>query len=136
MYCNWRSTPHNFRICAQWKASEKFWCSLDLLHSSEIRGLCLMKCSSITLQNLSYFGIRKPTSHMICFISCYFICQHRPWHSLSKAARNEKWKIYVGFEFSFSKNMANFEVFCWNISSSINFIYLKSSYSKYHACLV
>ena len=29
-------------------------------------------------------------------------------------------------EFSYPKNMANFEAFCWSISSSINFLFLKS----------
>ena len=28
--------------------------------------------------------------------------------------------------FMYSKNMAKFEVFCWNISSSINLFFLKS----------
>ena len=32
-------------------------CHCMLYHSSEIRGLCLMKCSSETFQNLSYFWI-------------------------------------------------------------------------------
>ena len=47
-------------------------------------------------------------------------------HSLEekKVARNEKIKKLLGF--SYSKNMANFEVFCCNISSSINLLFLKS----------
>ena len=36
--------------------------------------------------------------------------------------KNEK--NYLGF--SFSNNMANFEAFRWNISSSINLLFLKS----------
>ena len=40
-------------------------------HSSEIRGLCLMKCSSETLQNLPYFWNMK--THVDFFILCYFI---------------------------------------------------------------
>ena len=31
------------------------------IHSSKMRGLCFMKCSSETLQNLPFFGIQKPT---------------------------------------------------------------------------
>ena len=42
------------------------------LHSSEIRGLCLMKCSSGMLQNLPYFWNMK-THIVIFFISCYLI---------------------------------------------------------------
>ena len=48
-------------------------------------------------------------------------------HSLggkNKVARNEKRKKLHGF--SYSKSIANFEAFRWNISSSINFLFLKS----------
>ena len=42
-----------------------------------------------------------------------------------KVARNEKLKKnYVGF--SYPKSKANFEVFDWNISSSINLLFLKN----------
>ena len=34
-------------------------------HSSELRGLCLMKCSSKTLQNLPYFWNMK--THLVFF---------------------------------------------------------------------
>ena len=65
-------------------------------HSSEIRGLCLMKWPSKMLQNLSYFWNTKTT-----------------------------WV----FDFLYSKSMANFEAFRknWNISSSINILFLKSA---------
>ena len=35
-------------------------------------------------------------------------------------------KIQLVFFISYSKIIANFEVFCWNISPSINFLFLKS----------
>ena len=38
--------------------------------------------------------------------------------------KNKKKTTYMGF--SYSKNMANFEALHWNISSSINFLFLKS----------
>ena len=63
-------------------------------HSLEMRKSFLMKCSSGTLQNLSYFWNTKTHAvFIIFFISCYFIfspnecpglCQHRPGHSLGK----------------------------------------------------
>ena len=37
----------------------------------------------------------------------------------------------MGFQFSYSKSMANFEVFRWNISSSINLLFLKSAILAY-----
>ena len=43
-----------------------------IVHFSEKRGLCLMKCSCETLQNLPYFGIQEPV---------LFFCRHRPGHS-------------------------------------------------------
>ena len=42
----------------------------------------------------------------------------------NKVARNEKRKKLHGF--SYYKSVANFEAFCWNISSSINLLLLKS----------
>ena len=64
------------------------------VHSSEIRGLCLMKCSSEMLQNLPYFWHTK--SHiffLVCFsfhATLFFalmsalvrLCRHRLGHSL------------------------------------------------------
>ena len=42
-------------------------------HTSEIRGLCLMKCSSSeTLQNLPYFWNKTTQVFFSFFISCYF----------------------------------------------------------------
>ena len=82
-------------------------------HSSGIRGLCLMKLSSETLQNLSYFGIWKPK--YLFFISNNFgiqqldIDQAGINYYKSKVARNEKRKKLFGF--FYSKNMTNFEVF-------------------------
>ena len=100
-----------------------------MLHSSEIRGLCSMKCSSETLQNLLYFMYKK--THVVFFVfhfeqlsfcpnECPALCRHRPGHSSGKIffARNEKRKKLRGF--SYFKSMANFEVFCWNFSSSTN----------------
>ena len=40
--------------------------------------------------------------------------------------KNEK-KNYMGFHFSYSKNMAYFEAFRWNILSIINLLFLKSA---------
>ena len=36
--------------------------------------------------------------------------------------------------FSYSKNMANFESFRWNISSSINFFFQKSDLGRVYNC--
>ena len=67
--------------------------SLLKLHSSEIRGLCLMKWPSERLQNLPYFWNTKTHVVFSFFISCYFIfppnecpglCWHRPGHSLGE----------------------------------------------------
>ena len=93
-------------------------------HSSEIRGLCLMKCSSETLQNLTYIWNTK--THVVFFISCYFIFSSNECLGLyrsididkgihqgeNKVKRNEKRKKLHGFR--------------WNISSSINILFLKS----------
>ena len=42
----------------------------------------------------------------------------------NKVARNEKPKKLRGF--SYDKNMANFEAFCWGIKLRINFLFLES----------
>ena len=53
-----------------------------MVHSSKIKGLCLMKWPSETLQNLPY------TKSQVVFFSIIFtneypgLCQHRPGHSL------------------------------------------------------
>ena len=48
----------------------------------------------------------------------------------SKVARNEKRKKLCGF--SYTLNIANFEVFRWNISLSANLLFLKSDLSVSH----
>ena len=67
-----------------------------LSHSSEIRGLCLMKWPSKMLQNLSCFWNTK--TH---FISCYLLfspnecpglCWHRSRHLLGGKWTSTKWK--------------------------------------------
>ena len=100
-------------------------------YSSEIRGLCLMKLSSETLQNLPYlWNVNSQIIFFIfhfeqlficnngcpglCFINCY----------KSKVAQNDKQKNLIGF--TYSKIMANFEAFLYTISSSINLLFLKS----------
>ena len=94
-------------------------CILLICHSSEIRGLCLMKWPSETLQNLPYFWNMKTHVVFFIFILCYFIffpnecpglCRHRPGHPLLQIQSCSKWKILFGF--FYSKNMANFEAFC------------------------
>ena len=95
------------------------------MHSSEIRGLCLMKCSSKMLQNLPYFWNTKTHVVFLFFISCYVLyffynecpglCEHRPQADIqsfggkNKVAQTENWKKKLGF--LYSKNMANFEAF-------------------------
>ena len=46
---------------------------LDVCHSSEIRGLCLIKCYRDTLQNLPYFWNMKTHVDFSFLILCYFI---------------------------------------------------------------
>ena len=71
----------------------EFWWETILKHSSEIRGLCSMNCSSETLQNLLYFMYKK--THVVFFVvhfrQLYFFpyeCRH---------ARNEQGKKLHGF---------------------------------------
>ena len=63
---------------------------VDVVHSSEIRGLRSTKCSSETLQNLLYSMYKK--SHVVFFVfhfvqlyffpyECPGLCRHRPGHS-------------------------------------------------------
>ena len=68
-------------------------------HSSEIRGLCLMKWPGETLQNLPYFMIMKTQSCFFHFVQLYFfinecpgLCWHKPGHSLDKKQSSVKWK--------------------------------------------
>ena len=83
-----------------------------LYHSSEIRGLCLMKCSSQMLPNLPYFWNTK--THVVFFVFHFVLCT---LFSLMNAL------VYV---YLYSKSMENFEAFHWNFSSSINLLFLKS----------
>ena len=61
-----------------------------LTHSSKIRGLRSMKCSSETIPNLLYFMYKKTqvVSFVFHFVQLYFfpyecpgLCRHRPGHS-------------------------------------------------------
>ena len=95
-----------------------------------------------------FYKYKNSNLHLLFFISCYFIfppneypgqCRDRPGHSLGEnkvVARNEN-KLYG---FSYSKSMAYFEAFPWNISSSINFLFLKSEkisfFKKLTACWI
>ena len=89
-----------------WCTSDKTLTCLVHTHSSEIRGLCLMKWPSEMLQNLAYFWNVK--THFSFFIYCYFIfflINALVGWSMSSAfirgknnvAHNEK--KYVGFIF-------------------------------------
>ena len=88
--------------------------SLSTHHSSEIRYLCLMKCSSETLQNLPYFWNMK--THVDFFIF-YFVS----WYMIFSLINA---MVYVGF--SYSKYMANFEAFRQVILSCINPLFMES----------
>ena len=84
------------------KSKSVFQNQTDLpFHSSEIRGLCLMKCSSETLQNLPYFWNTK--THVVFFLfhfvllyffpnECPGLCQDRPGHPLLKIQSCLRWK--------------------------------------------
>ena len=108
-------------------------------HSSEIRGLCLMKCSCETLQNLLYFWNTKTTlfffiyNFMLTLLFSlmnalfYNLYWHRPGNSLLRGKNGVIWKKKLKLHgFSYSINMANFEASHWNISSNINLLFLKS----------
>ena len=79
-------------------------------HSPEIRSLCLIKWPNEMIQILSYFYDMKIIKVFILF-ECPSIAQ------------NEKKNLH---RFSYFKNMANYETFCLVISSSINYLFLKS----------
>ena len=77
-----------------------------LLHSSEIRHLCLMKLSSKMLQNWLYFWNKK--IQLVFFVfhfeqlwifnsECPDLCWHRPRHPLLKIQSCLKEKNYLGF---------------------------------------
>ena len=104
---------------------------LCAIHSSEIGGLHLMKCSSETPQNLSYWNTNP---HLVFFISCYIIFPPNEClvyvdilliqYEKNEAARNEK-QNKTTWDFVFQK-FANFEEFHSNFSSSINLSFLNS----------
>ena len=72
-------------------------------HSSEIKGLCLMKYRSESLQNLPYFYlIRKPTYLFSFFISCNFIFSLMAYvnidqgiHLGAKIVKNNMWAFLM-----------------------------------------
>ena len=74
---------YNLQFVTQWQA-------IDIIqHPSEIRGLCLIKWPSETLQNLLYFWNMKTHLVFFHFVLLYFspnecpgLCQQRPGHSL------------------------------------------------------
>ena len=122
-----------------------FWVGCSF-HSSEIRGLCLMKSSREMGQNLPYFRNMKPQI-FFCFVfqfkqlwlfnsRCPVLCRHYIDQGIhygkNVEARNEKWKKLYGF--SYSKNMPNFEGFLWSFSSSINLLFLKSEFFSISIC--
>ena len=83
----------------------------SLIHSSEIRSLCLMKCSSETLQNLSYFWNTETHLKFFSFFIFHFVLRFfslRKIMGKNKVARNEK-KLHG---FSYSKGITNFIAFC------------------------
>ena len=58
---------------------------------------------------------------------CPGLCRNRPGHSLGKKIKtHEKKNGKSNFGFSNIWNIANFEVFCWNILLSANLLFLKS----------
>ena len=85
-----------------------------------------MKCSTKTLQNLPYFWNTKTHIVFSFFISCYFIFFPRALIREKNVAWNKKRKTLRGF--LYSKNMANFEAFCQNFSSSINHFFSEEWY--------
>ena len=123
-----------------WNIVKKFYCCSIFLNkksvylkydnTSEIRGLCLMKCSSKCFKNcpIWFFQFFISCCFIFTFFECPGLCWHGPGHSLgkNKVARNEKYFVGV----SYPKNMANFEALCWNISSSTNILFLKSDNDK------
>ena len=64
---NWKKTTLWFQFLNYQKSED------ISMHSSEMRGLCLMKWPSEMLQNLPYFWNMKTHVCSFFFISCYFI---------------------------------------------------------------
>ena len=111
------------------------------IHSSEIRDSCLMKCFSEIL-HVKFFGIQIHnltaigfyfSFHALCdFFSFNFCCLLFPLINALVYDNKEIWKKKkerkVCFCFLFQKRQ-KFGIFWsiwWNISSSINLIFLKS----------
>ena len=72
IYAWWNALVKCFKIChilCIWKKNSSILYCLQL-HSSEIRGLCLMKCPSEMLQNLPYFIYTKTQSWFFHFSFC------------------------------------------------------------------
>ena len=94
----------------------------------------------MTWRNASKFAIfymyENPKLLFPFFISYYFIfspneypglCLYRPGHSLGKKVKWHEMKNgKSNFGLLYIQNMANFEVFHWVISSSINLFFRKS----------
>ena len=94
-----------------------------------------MKNSSETLQNLSYFWNKK-TQIVFClfFISSYFrLIQQMSlvYFDIDQDCCKSKKNYYL---FSYSKNMANFEIFHWNFSSSKNYEIVRCVLKAYCLC--
>ena len=95
-----------------------------------------MKLSSETLQNMLYFWNKKTQqfySFLILSIFGFLTMDALPaWslcnvHALLQIQNCSKWKTEKKLlEFSYSRNMANFEVFRQTILSSINLLFLKT----------
>ena len=123
------------------KDTYHFWLGLKKMvasHSSEIRSLCLVKCSCKMLENLSQFWNTK-THVVFSFRAALFfslmnalvyvnIEQGIHYREKDKVAPNEKRKNQCGF--LYSKSMANFEAFLWNIKLSANLLFMKSGYQR------
>ena len=72
--CSMESVDFSTRSANQTMIEQMTMVLFAVIHSSEIGGLCLMKCPSEILQNLPYFYHKK--AHVVFFyfsISCSFI---------------------------------------------------------------
>ena len=111
------SVVKKYPLIIKWSPTKHF----SKIHLLPTR-LSLLPISEFVLnekfqRNASKFAI------FYVFQSCFLLglCRHRPGHSLgekNKVVRNEKRKKL--HEFSYAKNLANFEAFRWNFSSSTN----------------
>ena len=91
------------------------------LHSSEIRSLCWMKCSSKTLQNLLHF------LHVV-FLILWNFAFFTSWMSWCKGEKSITTQNYMGFleqkEWQILKRLAG--TFCWGL----NLLFLTSALSR------